>query len=455
MDKKVEIFNLAWPLFIENLLRFSLGNVNIFMLSLYSDQTVGAVGVANDIMKMVLLVYSVIGVGTSVIVSQYLGSGRKQAAGKVATVAIVSNLLLGLLLSLVVLIFAPNLLRMMNLPKELMDYGVPYLTIVGAASFTQSLMATMSGIFRSHGYTKFSMYMVTMMNILNITGNYLIIFRPMGLPAYGVTGIAWSLAISEAITVVVMLVVLLRRIHLALRWRDFLPFPAGIFKGIVKIGLPSAGEYLSYNGSQLVTTYIITLLGALALTTKVYTQNIMYFVWMIGLSIGQGTMILVGHKVGARKTDDAYDCVMLNLRLSILIDLGLAIIVALFGWRILHIFTGNHEILATGVKLLFITILLEPGRALNLVIGNALRGAGDIKYPVVMQVISMWLVGVPLCYLLGVHWKMGLPGIWLAFAADEWTRGLILYFRWKTNIWREKSLIGHQCLEMEGQMSNS
>ena len=72
-----------------------------------------------------------------------------------------------------------------------------------------------------------------------------------------------------------------------------------------------------------------------------------------------------------------------------------------------------------------------------------------------MQVISMWLVGVPLCYLLGVHWKMGLPGIWLAFAADEWTRGLILYFRWKTNIWREKSLIGHQCLEMEGQMSNS
>jgi putative MATE family efflux protein len=454
MDKKIELFSLTWPLFIENLLRFSLGNVNIFMLSLFSDRTVSAVGVSNDIMRMVLLIYSIIGVGTSVIINQYLGSGQKQAAGKVATVAIVSNLLFGLLLSLMVSSLAPNILRWMNLPKELMGYGIPYLTIVGFASFTQALMSTMSGIFRSHGYTKFSMYMATMMNGMNIIGNYIIIFHPMGIPVYGVTGIAWSLVLSEVITTVIMLTVLFRRIQLAVRWKDFVPFPTDILKGIMKIGLPSAGEYLSYNGSQLATTFIVIMLGTYALATKIYTQNIMYFVWMIGLSVGQGTMILVGHKVGAKKNDDAYQCAIRNLRLSILVDVSLAIVVALLGGRILHIFTSNHSILATGVKLLFITILLEPGRAFNLVIGNALRGAGDVKYPVVMGILSMWLVGVPLCYLLGIHWKLGLVGIWMAFTVDEWTRGLILYFRWKTNIWRSKSLVGKGYLEIERQSIN-
>ncbi len=454
MDKKIELFSLTWPLFIENLLRFSLGNVNIFMLSLFSDQMVSAVGVSNDIMKMILLIYGIIGVGTSVIISQYLGSGRKQAAGKVATVALVSNLCFGLFLSLLVFILAPYILRWMNLPRELMGFGVSYLRIVGAASFTQSLISTMSGIFRSHGYTKFSMYMATMMNILNIIGNYIIVFRPMGIPAYGVTGIAWSLALSEVITVIVMLTVLVRRIRLALRWKDFTPFPADILKGIIKIGLPSAGEYLSYNSSQLATTYIVTILGTIALATRIYTQNIMYFVWVIGLSIGQGTMILVGHKVGAKKTDDAYQCAIFNMRLSILIDVSLAIIVALLGGRILHVFTHNHSILATGIKLLFITILLEPGRALNLIIGNALRGAGDVKYPVIMGIFSMWIIGVPLCYFLGIYCKLGLVGIWLAYATDEWTRGLILFFRWKTNIWRSKSLVAKGYLEIEGQTIN-
>ena len=86
-------------------------------------------------------------------------------------------------------------------------------------------------------------------------------------------------------------------------------------------------------------------------------------------------------------------------------------------------------------------MLLEPGRTFNLVIINGLKGAGDVDFPVRMGIVSMWGIGVVFAFLFGVVLKLGVIGIWLGISMDEWIRGIIMYFRWKSKIWQSKVIV--------------
>ncbi len=441
MNPKMTLRSLALPMFIESFLRQMLGIVNIFMLSQYSDNAVGAVGVSNQVIAMVVMLYGVIGYGSAIIVNQYLGSGQKETAAQVAKVALSANLIFGLGLSLLLAVFANGILNIMHIPGDLMGYALVYLVIVGGASFTQAIMATMSGIARSYGHAKFPMYVAVEMNVLNLIGNYLVIFRPFGLPALGVVGISVVVVISQIIGVITMAIQFFHWVDIKFTLKDLWYFPKKILRDIIKIGIPSAGEFLSYNGSQMATTYIIAMLGTYALNAKTYIQNMMFIVWMLGLAIGQASMILIGHLVGLNRMQDAYKRAIRSLTIAITADTACAIMMFILGKPLLGIFTRDPAIIQVGITLLLITVLLEPGRAFNLVIGNALRGAGDVRYPVFMGILSMWLISVPLCYILGIVYKLGLPGIWLAFVADEWVRGIIMMLRWRSGVWRDMSLV--------------
>jgi Na+-driven multidrug efflux pump len=86
---------------------------------------------------------------------------------------------------------------------------------------------------------------------------------------------------------------------------------------------------------------------------------------------------------------------------------------------------------------------------MNIVIINSLRAAGDAKFPVMIGVFSMVLMSLPLGYFLVFYLNMGLPGIWIAIAADEWIRGIIMYFRWKSRKWEKYVLVGLGATENE------
>jgi Na+-driven multidrug efflux pump len=124
-----------------------------------------------------------------------------------------------------------------------------------------------------------------------------------------------------------------------------------------------------------------------------------------------------------------------------IISFLMAGVASLFAKPLLSIFTDNPEIIKEGTLLLYLTLLLEPGRSFNLVIISSLRAAGDVKFPVVMGVISMWGVSVTLAYLLGIVFELGLAGIWIAFIADEWLRGLFMLARWRKRKWQNKYMV--------------
>lgn len=438
---KLSLFAITWPLFIEIMLYMLMGNADTLMLSQYSDNSVAAVGVSNQILSMVIVMFGFVATGTAILVAQNLGAKMDDDAREVSAVSIGANLVFGLILSAAVFIFSEQLLRLMDLPPELFDEANSYLRIVGGFSFIQSLIMTVSSIIRSYGFTRDIMYVTIGMNVLNVIGNYLFIFGPFGFPVLGVEGVAISTTVSRILGLLAAIYVMTKRVPGSLPLSMLFSFPKKHLKNLLNIGIPSAGEHLSYNGSQMVITYFIATLGTQALTAKVYTQNVMMFIFLFSIAISQGTQILIGHMVGAKEIENAYKRALKSLKLAIIISIVTASIVSFFSKNLLGIFTDNMSIIELGTTLILLTIILEPGRSFNLVLISSLRAAGDVKFPVYMGILSMWGVSVTLSYFLGIHLGMGLVGIWIAFIADEWLRGLLMLWRWRSRVWVKKSFV--------------
>ncbi|PQQ67645.1 MATE family efflux transporter [Acetivibrio saccincola] len=439
-NNKLTVAALTWPIFIEMLFRIMLGNIDTIMLSRYSDNAVAAVGVVNQINSILIMLYWVVSTGTAVLVSQNLGAKNERKASEVAVTATSSALIYGVVVGALIFAFSEPILRLLNVPEELMGYALIYLRITGGFSVAQAMLATLSSIIRSYGHTRITMYVTMGMNAINVIGNSLFIFGLFGVPKLGVTGVAISTVAAQILGFSVMLLIIMKNPIMRFNFRYLKPLPVQTIKDILKIGIPSAGEGAAYHLSQLTITRIITEMGTVALTTKVYTNNVMMFIMIFGIAVGQGTQILVGHLVGAGKKEEAYRTCLKSLRIALLIVFCMSIIIFTFSKNLLGLFTEDQSIIDLGSRLLLLSIFLEPGRVFNVVIINSLRAAGDVKFPVVMGVFSMWGVAVLLSFVLGITFNLGLIGVWIALGCDEWCRGLMMLFRWRSRAWQSMSL---------------
>ncbi|WP_144666875.1 MATE family efflux transporter [Bacillus altitudinis] len=431
------LFALTWPIFIEISLYMLMGSADTLMLSQYSDNSVAAVGVSNQLLNLLIVMFSFITTGTTIVIAQLLGAGRKQGATQVAYVSLGTNFLISFVISLLMFVLAVPILHMMGLSSELMPDATVFLQIVGLLSFIQALIMTYSAILKSYGFTRDTMYVTIGMNLLNVAGNYLVIFGPFGFPVLGVMGVALSTSFARLIGLTAMILIVRHRIGLQFSFKRMFYIQRTHLKKLLKIGIPSAGEQLSYNGSQMIITLFITFMGTQALAAKVYTQNLMMFIMLFGAAISQGTQILIGRLIGAKEFDAAYRRCMKSLYWAIAISLLSSTALSLSSTHLLTFFTSNSEIIQIASLLLILTIILEPGRSFNMVIINSLRAAGDAKFPVYMAMISMWGIGLPIAYLLGIQLEMGLIGVWISFIVDEWVRGIFMYRRWRSRVWTE------------------
>lgn len=436
---KKGLTKLVVPIFIETLLIMMLGAVDTIMLSQYSDESVAAVGVVNQIVMFAFLIFEVINIGTSVLCSQYLGAKLHDKMIQVVGVSLVLNIVVGLAVSCILHFGASYLLNLMGLRPELLQYGIGYMEIVGAFAFFQAISLTISASLRSANKAIYPMLVTVLVNIMNIAGNYILIFGKFGLPALGAEGAAISTSVARGVSMVVLFIILFRKHIPKFPLVLFRPFPWIELKNLLKIGIPSAGENMSYSFSQVVITYFINILGNNALATRTYTVNIVMFVYLFAIAMAQGGAISIGHLVGQNKIRAAYLLGKYVMRLSILVSLILSCLWAVFGHTIFSMLTNNEEIIKLGVTIMTIDILVEIGRAVNIYATNALRSAGDVNFPFYLGVIVQWSVSVGLSYLLGIHWGWGLVGMWIAFLLDENIRAIVFVKRWNSMKWAQKS----------------
>lgn len=442
--KKWNLFSLTWPIFLELFLFMLMGTVDTFMISTVSDDAVSGVGATNQIITLAILILEVIGNGAAIVVAQYLGSKKLLESSRVTGNAITLNFGVGVLLSVVLFLFGGQMLQWMNLQGDVLEHAKAYMGIVGGTLFLQAVINAIAAAVRTHGYTKQTMFVTLFMNIIHIGINYLLIFGHWGFPAMGVTGVAISTAVSRLIALFLFFWLLYKVLPVRIELSYYYRLSKEYIRKIMRIGVPSALESLVYHSCQLVFTFYITYLGAEALATRQYALQISSFIYMVSLAIGMGTSIIVGHLVGARMNGTAYGRVLASVKRALIATVMIDLAVIGLRVPILGVFTDNPTIISMGSQVLLMSFFLETGRTCNLVFVNSLRAAGDAKFTVYAGLVSMVCMSLPLGYFLTFTLDLGLVGIWLAIAADEWLRGIIMYLRWKSRAWERYSLVDHQ-----------
>lgn len=438
------LFRLTWPILLELLLFMLMGTSDTLMLSGVSDEAVAAVGVVNQYIFLCILLMNVVSHGVAVVVAQYIGARRSEEAARISALAITLNLLLGVVVSATLLGLSDFILSRMNLEGVVLADARAYMGIAGGFIFLQALINVLSSLIRTYGFTRQSMYVSLGMNMLHVACNYALIFGHFGLPRLGVLGAAVSTGVSRATALVVFVWMLYRVMDVRITPRDYLTFSKEYLRKILKVGIPAGVEQLTYHSCQTVFLYFVTLLGATALASRQYAMAISQYVYLFSLAIGMGTAILVGRMAGAHQPDAAYRRALESLKWAVAITVLVDVLVILVRQPLVGLFTSNADILRLTTQLILMSLLLESGRSFNLVLVNALRATGDAQFTVYMAFFSMVCMSLPLGYLLVFKFQLGLPGIWLAIAADEWTRGLVFWYRWRSRAWERQSLVSPQ-----------
>lgn len=434
-----KLFHLTWPIFLEAVLFSVIGSMDVIMLSRYSDNAVGAVGVVNQLLFLFQVISNIITTGTGILCAQYIGAGKSLAEKQPLVMgALLINGLLGTVFSLVLFLGTDPLLSLMNMTPELYVHGREYMGIVGGFMFIQMITMTFTVLIRSHGHTKATMVFSIIMNLANLVLNYILIYGKLGFPAMGAAGAATATVISKGLCFLMAGCYLFRKIlpgmSLRPRWQSIKP----MIRRILAFGAPAAGEQISYTLSKLVVTAMITSLGTVAVNTYSYLNTVVGYVYLFSLALGQGSSIIIGWEIGKKQPEQANSVCKFSLSCAFLSAMAVMGILYLARRPLLGLFTSDPEIIAMGATVLLANFLLEAGRSRNLVIVNALRAAGDVNFPLYIGLFSMWFFSVGMSWVLGIGLGWGLFGIWIGLGLDELFRAIGNEIRWHKGIWARR-----------------
>lgn len=436
---RITLAKVFFPLLVEMLLLNTMGTINTLMLSQYSDNAVAAVGSASQLLSMILAMYTVVSNGASIVINHNLGAGNKESAGDAAFTSIFFCGSLSLLLGTFLSLFAKPLLSLMRLEAEVLEYAVSYFSIAIFFSFFQAISSSISSIFRSYGMPKVPVCVSLCKNGLLALCDYIIIFRPFETPLFGVKGIAISYVFCECIGMLTM-TLLLCKLPLGLGFKKKNLSTLKNIGKILRVGVPTGVSSLSYNLSQVVSTAIIAVLGMASISAKIYVSNIVFYVYVFGMTLGISTSLLIGWLAGAGKYEQAYRLNLQNLKITIFTNMALSGTIYLFAEPLLSLFTQDPAIIAMGKSIMLVDFVVEIGRGFNHVEENCLRGAGDVIYPMFISTTSCWVMSILFSYILGIHFGLGLVGCWIAFAMDEVFRGFFYFLRWHSRKWTAKTI---------------
>jgi Na+-driven multidrug efflux pump len=208
----IPLLHLAWPLLVENLLRSSLMSVDTVMLGRFSAKAVAALSLVNQYAFFIQLLYTMVSIGASILITQSLGAGRRREAGEFGAGSVSLMLLLSALVSLAFALGAGPLLGLyQSLDPEVAAYGRQFLGLYGGLSFFMAGNIALGSVLRAWGYSREPMLVNVLALVLTVLGNALFLFGPFGLPVLGVWGVAVSTIFSQAVSCALTFWLLRRR----------------------------------------------------------------------------------------------------------------------------------------------------------------------------------------------------------------------------------------------------
>ena len=443
------VMAVAWPLLAELVLGFGVGFVGMWLVSKESDTASAAFALANHVQGAFFLLFRIISMGVGVVITQNLGAGNRRDADRTALASLGASTWLGLGSALVLFAATNTLLAAMQATADVRALAAPYLHVLAFALFLDAFNASMAAVMRSHLRTR-----ETMLNILSMHALHLALCFPLmrgigPLPPLGMVGFALALAISRGFGLGVHLWLWRAVLGLYPSWRDAVVVRWDTLRSSIAIGLPGAAENIAYRVAMLASVTVVSGMGTAQLATQGYAMQIMNVIVLSTVALAFAGEILVGHLIGAGELRAAWKLVRKCLFWGLGVALCVGVLTAATAPWTLRLFTQDPTIIAQATTLLWITVLLEPGRTCNIVIITALRAAGDARFPVLAGAASMVLVMGFGSWLLGVHFGLGLTGVWIAYALDEWVRGGIMAARWFRLGWVKQAVVSRRMVSRQ------
>lgn len=449
-NNKINIKKLLFltiPIFFELILQILLGNIDKIMVR--NDNTANAITQANSILDMLIVSISVLSAGSLILINQYKGAKKQNKELKIYSIAFYFNILISLIIGIILLLFGKQFLILMNVNNDYINEAAIYLKLNGGFLFLQAIILSTGAFLRSNDMVLHTFIVSTLFNLLNVCLNalFLYVIKIEPIIAVGVATV-----ISKIFGAITLLIIFFKRTSIKLSIKDGLFTKKSDLKKLLKISIPSAGETLSYSLSQIVILAIINIIGykltSAAPTAKTYTNIMIQFSSIFTSSISQAMQILLGRYLGAKDIKLAEKVVNLTLIISIISSIIIATIQALFAKFIFGLFTNDINVIKLCIQIMWIDVILEIGRATNIVLVRALQTNGDVLFPTLLAVFSCWVIAITGCYLLGIVFKLGMIGIWISMTIDELFRGIIFIIRFKKGKWKTKSLINQDKKEL-------
>ncbi|CAG7635277.1 MATE family efflux transporter [Paenibacillus allorhizosphaerae] len=429
-EKKLTLWALAWPIFIEMFLQFLLGTADTLMVSHISDDAVAVVGISNQLFQAATILFMTVAAGAGVLIAQNLGAGKREEARIAAIIAVKVSLYISAGLSVLLFVFAEFVAKLLQIPDPLLPLAQSYISIVGGGTIFTAAMAALGSVIRNTGNTRGPMFIAIGMNVVHVLLGYVFIYGAFGFPQLGLTGAAVSTLVSRLAASIVLLRLFLYAFERKVEWRDFQLFDRSLFKDILRLGWPMGVNSASWFVTQLVIFSFVAMLGAKELAARTYMNTMESFCFLLGYSVAMAAQIQIAYLFGAGDNKEAYRSAFRALGLGLLIVIPGTLLLYAAGGNVLHLFTADAEIVALGVSLLAVNIILQPGKMLNMAINGALTAVGDTRFIMINGLLSMWLIATGLSYLFGIRLEWGLIGIYIGMIIDEYTRGVIVLIRW-------------------------
>ncbi|MBP8613882.1 MAG: MATE family efflux transporter [Firmicutes bacterium] len=439
-EMRKTIFNLLWPATIESLLQMGIGLVNTAMVGHLSAVAIGAVGLSNRAIQIAWALFQAISTGTTVHIAQAIGANDSRRARTIAMQAILFGTLAVLVLAIMFAAFAPNVLKIFKPETALLSSGTKYMRIVVWGMPAVAIMTAIGASLRGSGDTRTPLVVAVFVNIVNVIGNWSLIYGNLGMPALGIAGSAIATVVAQWIGAIVAIIAISRpTAKLSLSFRSRWTVDRVELGKILNMGLPSAAESLFWQAAAIVLTLYITGFGTVALAAHQLGLNAESLSYMptAGFSIAATT--LVGQAVGAKNTHLSRRYTSELSRWALLITLVTASLLFFFPEQILALLTNDADVIALAAIYLRLMATAQIPQQVAGVLNGAIRGSGDTRTPMVVAAIGLWGVRLPLAYILAFPLKMGITGVWLGMTLDLFVRFILTMIRYKKLSWVEST----------------
>jgi len=404
-----QLMTIAVPIAIQSMISSSVNMADVFMIGKLGATKLAALGLANQIMFLLTLLLYGINSGSAVFMSQFWGKKDYKNLHKVLGIALISSILVGMLFFLGGQFIPEKLIRLYSPDREVVVLGASYLKIVSWAYIITAISMVYGIQLRSVGILKLGVYTSMVSLVINIFLNYTLIFGHFGFSPMGIKGAAIATLIARIIELILIIsIVYIRKYPLASKLKEMLDINREFIRVFIKTTIPVVTNEmlwaLGMTGYAMVYARMST--EAVAVVNIVGSIAGIMFTGFFGLA--SATSVMIGNKIGEKNEAEAIRYAYMIGKIAIIIGVVTGILMALSIKPLLTLYDLDKEIYRLVVYTTYTLAILTPFKSFTATtVVGILRGGGDVKYCLFLDIAALWLVGIPAVIYGGLY--LGLP----------------------------------------------